>query len=314
MLPGLPKSEGDSTSRAGYSDWISAVSDLCSTCKVAFPESLPGQKDKRESILIDKAQECKQTNPDGYYRKLIELYGTRGKGTRPEYYTMLRLPFKAIITTNFDPLLADAAKLEDVQVYAYPELSAITIGENQRSVYYIHGIAERNGSPDSRSLVFARSEYDQAYSHQFGLTSLFLKSMFLECRILFIGAEPDSKVQECIYTTGQMKGLMNGDSASSDNTHNHNEELGLILLPERYTKIKSKDPGDIIWSDSGAVRNEALEEKEDQEYKRLGFQIVRYRRFSSHNHDEIRRIFDEFHNINQRQLKELKSEDRLPDA
>ncbi len=314
ILPGSPKDEGDVTSQSGYPDWKSAVFDLCSVCGVNPPKDIPAHKNKRESILIDTAEVCKQTNPDAYYNRLRELYGSRGRGTRPEYYSMFKMPFEAIITTNFDPLLAQANKHEEQQLYAYPKLPAIKIGAEKRPIFYIHGIAEQNGSPDSRNLVFARSEYDQAYNHQFGPTSLFLRTMLLEYRVLFIGAEPDSKVQECIKTIERMKSLVNGDIMPDGSTHKHNRKIGYILLSERYTIKKSRDAGDIIWSDSGAVRNEDLEERENQDYNRLGIEVVRYRRGNNYNHDEIEQIFDEIISISKRQSEGIRAKEPLPDA
>jgi hypothetical protein len=94
-----------------YPNWQSAIGTLCGECGIAdFGESDPSPTAEQ---MMDKAQECKQANRDTYERTLGRLYGGPPGRTRLAYSWLVKAPFKAYVTTNFDPLLSEAGAVAD---------------------------------------------------------------------------------------------------------------------------------------------------------------------------------------------------------
>lgn len=221
----------------------------------------------------------------------MELYGHDGGGTRQEYYSAFKLPFNAIITTNFDPLLRDAADNNCRVTYSYPDISAMKAASNDKSAFYIHGIADRNKQPENQQVVFTKSDYTEAYDHYAGPTSLFLKSVFMECRGLFIGAELESSVEKCLEAVSKMKALLSEDDKLESNRTSGSSRHGFILLAEKYTTTRKLDEEYIIKSDPEAKRDLAYEDKQKEDLARLGISVIRYEQESRHHHSELKTIF-----------------------
>jgi len=145
----------------GYPEWTKAIEEICAACGVSY---LDPAEDKTADNLISKAEECKNANHGVYKQKLSSLFGTSMPITRRAYSLLMKLPFRGYITTNFDPLLSDAAAMAGNRVLqAYPDLNPIGI-DNTNTVFYIHGIARVGQTPVGDNLVLARSDFDQAYA------------------------------------------------------------------------------------------------------------------------------------------------------
>jgi hypothetical protein len=94
--------------------------------------------------LIDKAEECKLANQDAYHGYLANKFG-RMLGVTEQLLLLMRLPFKAVVTTNFDPQLNELATTkEGFELQAYPGLDARRLWSGEQTgdvpVFYIHGI------------------------------------------------------------------------------------------------------------------------------------------------------------------------------
>jgi len=142
--------------------------------------------------LIDKAEECKLANEGLYEATLADIYGREEVTSRRAYLWLLKAPFKAYVTTNFDPLLSEtAAAFEHTDLFYYPLLEGRDLERNRKPIFYIHGHARPNGAPSGKNLVLARSEFNKAYQ---GIVGVFVQNLLLSYPIVFIGcrlSDPD---------------------------------------------------------------------------------------------------------------------------
>jgi len=124
---------GSGISMGCYPSWRKTVDILCLRCGIDTPT-----KDLSPEEFLNKAEECKKLNEQEYFNILRELFGQAASFTRLTYNYLFRLPFKAYVTTNFDPLLAEH-RSSDSKVFCYPILNFEEIGKNTKPVFYIHG-------------------------------------------------------------------------------------------------------------------------------------------------------------------------------
>jgi hypothetical protein len=183
---------GSGLSAVAYRGWTDAIAELCDACGIP---RLVGTYPKAEE-LIDKAEECKNSDQHAYEMTLANLYGGNVVVTRQAYLWLMKAPFKAYVTTNFDPLLSESAAVAGhTHVFHYPLLETPEIGRRTKPIFYIHGHARPNGVASGQDLVLARSEFKQAYG---GIVSLFLQAILLSYPIVFIGcrlSEPEIQEQ-----------------------------------------------------------------------------------------------------------------------
>jgi SIR2-like protein len=184
---------GSGLSALAYPDWTTAIVALCTACHV---QPFGVADAPSASQLIDKAQQCKAADLAAYEATLGILYGGNVVETRLAYSWLMRAPFKGYVTTNFDPLLSEAAATFGyTSIFRYPLLETREVDRRKKPIFYVHGHARPNGVPCGHDLVLARSEFDQAYN---GVVSVFLQSVLLSYPIVFIGcrlSEPEIREQ-----------------------------------------------------------------------------------------------------------------------
>ncbi len=148
--------------------------------------------------LMDLADECKSQNPSIYRKIIIEQYGEIKEGTHKLYPFLVKMDkVKGVVTTNFDPLLLEAAEDEEKlikegyeyrNIFWYPNDLPIYSSFPHTLFYYIHGIAREIEPKGAVGFVFSKSEFDDAYSKKVGC---FLSSLFVfispSCPIIFLG-------------------------------------------------------------------------------------------------------------------------------
>jgi hypothetical protein len=243
---------GSGFSKVGYPGWSDLLDLLCAASGVDPLD--PGEREKPDA-LIDKAEECKQANPQAYGQVLESEFADKGATTHRSLIPILRLPFRAFVTTNFDPLLSNAASdLGRVGYEAYPDLQVAKVAETDRPVFYIHGHVEQGAA----HLVLARSDFEAAYETS---VSTFLSQLFLSYDVVFLGArleEPD--VVEVFRRLSKLRQLTLSMGRSSG------ERDRLILLPRVSDDVD---------------RREATDEKETY-YGELGIGTVFYPATSGH--------------------------------
>ncbi len=157
---------GAGLSRPQCLDLKSLVPLLCQECRVKV-ELLP-EKDRTD--ILSLAHRAKQADDRKYTEVLLGEFG------RPEpvsrQFALARIPFRAFVTLNYDPLLKkalEATSHKDVVVYAYPHLPACHLGDPgccaekllQHSLYHIHGYIDHDTT--TPKVVLTSQEYERAY-------------------------------------------------------------------------------------------------------------------------------------------------------
>ena len=264
---------GAGLSRPVYDDWPSAVSKLCEACGVKhLADSTSGTNSE---ILISKAEECRQANQGKYEETLAELYGRNEVRSRRAYNWLVKAPFKAYVTTNFDPLLSEAGDtaFEHNSLFSYPLLEPADLERNCRPIFYIHGHARPNGLPSGKNLVLARSEFDQAYQ---GIVGLFVQNLLLTYPIVFIGcrlSDPD------IYE--QMRRVHSMHMQIETKHPGYVRRARLALLPAIFRKNTGTGPT------SDRERDTSTESQETLRFKEFHTDVLRYDPADPEQHSEI---------------------------
>ena len=141
---------------------------------------------------------------------------------------LMKLPFVSYVTTNFDTLLRDASfGEEDIKgVYYYPDLPSHRISE--RSIFYIHGIVEKDGECRADKLVLGKESFQKAYSEDSLLPS-FLKNLFAYFHVVFLGFSlRDPSIQDILQITNKIqKEIISEIGLRSD-------------IPERYILLEKR--------------------------------------------------------------------------
>ena len=162
--------------------WKDIVKTFASRCNVDFNnQDLPK--------VID---ECFDTKPSEYKKVFQELFPKHTSTSRTAINYLPRLPFKAFITTNFDPWLRNLFRASDiVGVYSYPDIP-MTKGLS-KNVYYIHGYYDSTRNDfNHENLVFGERSFLCAYGTE-SLLPGFLLNLFVYENVLFIGFDPSEE-------------------------------------------------------------------------------------------------------------------------
>ena len=183
---------------ARYRTWESFIKVLCDKCLGEGYYTKENLKEMLPEELMDLADKCKSKNHSKYRKTIVDEYGDIKEGTHKLYPFLVKMDkVKGFVTTNFDPLLYEAAKDEEKlkkdgdeykNLFWYPNDLPTYSSFSYTLFYYIHGIAykiEPNGAED---FVFSRTEFIDAYSKKVGC---FLSSLFAfvspSCPVIFLG-------------------------------------------------------------------------------------------------------------------------------
>ncbi len=259
----------------GYKNWTETIEELCQNCDV---ELIPGGINSPEK-LMKKAEECKINDEDNYHKTLVALFCEQPiTATRAAYDHIMKLPFKTIVTTNYDSLLAHAGsdgKSSGISYYPYLSISRLE-QSNLRPIFHLHGLAWRESNPTGKKLVLASSEFYRAYEDP-GIVKNFLKQLFIEYPAIFLGcrlSEPELMVT--------FKSIRKIHRDISNEFPEKKGPLGYLLLatdsfPKERSNIRR--------------REEELkkEEEEEEEFNNMGIEVIRYYP-EDKSHREIERI------------------------
>ncbi len=257
-----------------YPGWVDTIKELCSKCDIPFPDE---SADWTSEILINKAEECKIKDIDMYHSTLADLFGKPVSSTRSAYYSLMNIPFKAYVTTNFDPLLSEAGAFNvDRKIHSYPFLPPEF--EFVQPIFYIHGLARKGDQATGKNLILAHSDFNEAYEDP-GIVKNFVVDIFTYHPLLFLGCSlSEPEMFKAFQKVHNIHAIFKRT----------NPELDLpkkfIILPIRQRLIRSKSSGEKIERDN---------EKELEEFKRyedMGIEVIRYEPNDWKNHAEI----DEF--------------------
>jgi hypothetical protein len=239
-----------------YPSWKQLITDLCIGCGIDPPTS-----DKPEE-LINKAQQCKECNPDTYRTILYKSF-EEPRSIPRNYLYITKLSFQGYVTTNYDPLLSLAIQESILEsniynIYYYPSLRFDKLNNRETSVYYIHGAI--NADRDL-NIVLTKDEFDNAYGVA-GMTNSFLVQLFTFKNILFLGCRLSEA--EIDFTLSRVHSIQEQIEATFGPGLRIPKKI--ILLPAQIATIGKEEQ-----------RNYDNEQDEEERLCSLGFEVIRYK-------------------------------------
>lgn len=285
---------------SGYPGWREIVNKLCEK----MDENPIEINNPTSDQLIEKAEICKIKQIDLFYETLASAYGGPVSVTRLAYEQLLSLPFKAYITTNYDPLLRYTCEfIEGNGTWHYPEkLSIKVIERHMKPKFYIHGLARIYEYPNGKNLILARSDFENAYNHP-GAVQAFLVSVFQDYHIFFIG---------CRLEEGEIQLVL--DRVGAIELQNMKEKLDKGITkwedPERiilYPIETSDDKTDEINERELFERKRIMAERRKR-FEELRINVIEYEYEDKDRHWEIEKILRylcQIHKAESEKMKEL---------
>jgi len=242
---------GAGISKPIYPSWEELIDELCDACgcpKLSETERMNPER------LRKKADECKLTNPRKYKETLWRIFSGKKTQTRKAYNFLTMLPFASYVTTNFDTLLRDASGEDIDGVYCYPDLPSHKL--SKRSIFYIHGIIEKDGKCRVDSLVLGEESFQKAYSNDSLLPS-FLKNLFTYYPVVFLGFSlRDPSIQSVLQSANKIRREIAND-----------KNLSLDNLPKRYILLPKAERTDNRRFEELGVRVIGFEIRSDDFYE-----------------------------------------------
>lgn len=220
---------------SGYLNWEDAVEALCQKIGV---ESLGN--DRKSSILLDKADECKSADPLEYCKIINDTYSKEIITSDISLIDLIQLPFKAAVTTNFDPMLFRMfiGRLNGKHPWEYPNLQMISIERDPFAIFYTHGRAKEEEDPNNLKFIFSTSEFEEAYKideleGEIGECLDFFRNLISTYPILYLGTRIREPKMDVVFESVR-KRFERRDSQISERPR------GYILFDhERVTKTST---------------------------------------------------------------------------
>jgi hypothetical protein len=160
-------------------NWNDTVRRIATHCGIPIEDNMSRPEIIDKCLDKDEAT-CNQACRDLFPRHIAS--------SRPAMDYLLRLPFKALLTTNFDPWLRQHSRRDHYQrCHIYPDLP-LHYGLKD-GIYYLHGYfdsEDRNATV--RALVFGERSFREAYEGS--LLPGFLLNVFTYETVLFVGVDP----------------------------------------------------------------------------------------------------------------------------
>jgi hypothetical protein len=227
--------------------WKLLVQDIAARCRVSCDEdmSLP--------CIVDKCIDADEQKCDEALRELLPRHVA---STRPAVNYLLRLPFKALLTTNFDPYIYLQCRRERYpELYIYPDLPLVN--SVKAKLYHLHGFFDSDDRNASiRSLVFGKRSFETAYRKS--LLPGFLLNVFVYEKVLFVCFNP---MDECISKLLDQSNLLRHEVVSSARSK-------VRQLPERFA----------LWSKGKSASTEDVSEDAVNQMRSLQITPVIYDR------------------------------------
>ncbi len=197
---------------------------------------------------------------------------------RPIHLYLMRIPFKACMTTNFDDCLEKAAEIIGVKggIHIFPELNPVDL--LQGHIFHIHGKVQPVGT-----IILRRSDFHLAYEDSNSVRAL-LYTVFSYSAVLFVGyslSDPD--LMQILQAVDRERRVMAGEM----------ERRGIgAMRPNRHYALM---PLHLRTGGDGAhealERDEDRERIEEQQFEKAGVSVLRYRPDGS-DHPGLTRIIE----------------------
>jgi tetratricopeptide (TPR) repeat protein/NAD-dependent SIR2 family protein deacetylase len=176
-----------SSCKAGYPPWDGLLADLEAAARTVNEQKVV------EACGIDgllRASEYKKLLGATYYEILQRTFAPRSPAHNAEHETLVALPFRHVLTTNYDGVLESAhGNIHGAAPVSFDgdEWSKLTeLRQRQtthgtpRSYVHLHGSVAR-----TEGIVLCQEEYDQRYHHETRFKD-FLRDMLCQ-RLVFVG-------------------------------------------------------------------------------------------------------------------------------
>lgn len=173
---------------SGYPAWWELVRDLCVECKVQC--DIGEINRSTQPVRLQELAGLAKTSKSGYTAVLERHFAKTIVDRRESYDLLMHIDFQAYVTTNFDPLLAQAATKAPTPkaIRAYPRIKCGDL--DLQRVIYLHGYVAENGTPQPDELVLAKEDFQFAYGNDTGgPLRLFWEPFLNDYNILFLGCE-----------------------------------------------------------------------------------------------------------------------------
>ncbi|MBZ5562425.1 MAG: SIR2 family protein [Acidobacteriia bacterium] len=161
-------------------EWDVLVDELATNCDVDANGGLS------KAQVVDRCIDNGKERLNGALRTIFPRHIAR---LRPALPYLHRLPFKALLTTNFDPWVHQHSRREHYEkCFIYPDLPLSSTGIS-KALYYLHGYFDpEDNNFDVERLVFGARSFEEAY--QRSLLPGFLLNTFTYENVLFVAFNP----------------------------------------------------------------------------------------------------------------------------
>jgi len=202
---------GAGVSMPDYPDWRDLVAKLAKVCGVQEPP-------KPQASLKELAEQARRTDEGAYWDVLhYEFQNRKCPETAYRYHMLARIPFKAYLTTNFDPLILDILKLHrNIAFCEYPWLPTERLCESPGVVFYLHGRMRPSKAPANHpEIILTESDFKEAYDGASKLPHL-LNAALTEHDVCFLGCGlQDDTMANIFATCEKIRAKAHGGSGQS---------------------------------------------------------------------------------------------------
>lgn len=160
------------------------------------------------------AQICRDNLGDrNYHQALINRFlPTKNRvDTTSIHRDLVKIPFRAFITTNFDACIEIALEKEGESYQEslyYPNFSTQALNERERRVQHIHGYIDPDKPNETvGSTILTSNDFQEAYPQaQLGPIREFLVNLFSDHNVVFLGFGFDKEIFEILQKVKERKG------------------------------------------------------------------------------------------------------------
>ncbi|MFZ0615363.1 MAG: SIR2 family protein [Chthoniobacterales bacterium] len=151
---------GSGLSANAYGNWSNLVEGLCSACNVKISK---GTTTFDAETCIDLAERALIADEKRFLKYISNNYGKFPWMPHVEIYqTIINLPFRSFVTTNYDDSLDYYRRLlkPDMRKYVFPCLDVTRLADG--AIFYLHGKASDHRN-DPNNIILSRSSFEKAY-------------------------------------------------------------------------------------------------------------------------------------------------------
>jgi hypothetical protein len=263
---------GSGLSGSEYPGWEELIRTICRNCGIDF------DKYRVDCDLLELAELARDKDENAYCSTLSGIFGNENVSVPRSYNYLVNTQFNGYVTINFDPLLAEANRVNNKNKTIYSHKKGTDISSwNSEAIYYIHGYVEFGGVIAKDDLILCKSDFDKFYIGDRPRLRPFLEPLFTYRSVLFLGCGLKEKVlQNLLKICGAIKRDFIEDGQVTVPNH-------YILLPSLFDDTSEKPERDFD-----------AEKIETREYETYGLIVIRYERETETDFLPLTKIIEEW--------------------